>query len=262
MVYCTHNLEAPETLICPSFYLFIFNTDVQPPHRSIQMHSHYHSFFPDGHHAHAPSEPPHTGSACFPIIISLILQSAVQVGHRTQTPCQCCLRWHVHCSLISLGHHVDHIFSAGPTRLYPHLACPTLHTGRWVLIYGCLMYIISHAIKNWLNNAVTLSEPMHQVAKNCLYSTFIMFLFTIGFGQIKIFRDSCWLGHTWRTIAPNECKLRLELALPSLSTPLHACLVHLILQHSLDGGNEPINLNHPSQCLQFIFFNHGSYSAN
>jgi hypothetical protein len=85
-----------------------------------------------------------------------------------------------------------------------------------------------------------LGEPMHQVPKDCLYSTLIMFLFTIGFGQTKIFHDSCWLGHTWRTIAPNDFKLRSELVLPSLPTPICACLVHLILQHSLDGDNEPI----------------------
>jgi hypothetical protein len=50
-----------------------------------------------------------------------------------------------------------------------------------------LLYIVSHAIKNKLKNTAKLSELMHQVAKDCLHTTLIRFLFTIGFGQIKIF---------------------------------------------------------------------------
>ena len=46
------------------------------------------------------------------------------------TSYQCYLRQHVYCSLTSLGHHGDHIFVAGPRRLYSHLAHPILHTGR------------------------------------------------------------------------------------------------------------------------------------
>jgi hypothetical protein len=60
-----------------------------------------------------------------------------------------------------------------------------------VHIYMVVLYIISHAIKNKLKTMATLGEPIHQVAKDSLYSTLIMFLFTIGFGQINIFHDSC-----------------------------------------------------------------------
>jgi hypothetical protein len=146
----------------------------------------------------------------------------------------------------------DHIFAAGPTRLYPHSAHLTLYTGRWVFIYVWLfhIYYFFH-YKNWLKTVATLGEPMHQVAKDCLYSTLIMFLFTIGFGQTKIFHDSCWLGHTWRTIAPNDFKLRSKLVLPSHPTTFCAHLVHLILQHSLDGDNEPINNCLPKKELKF-----------
>jgi hypothetical protein len=54
-----------------------------------------------------------------------------------------------------------------------------------------VIYIVSHAIKNQLKNTVTLSGLMHQVAKDCLYTNLIRFLFTISFGQIKIFHDLC-----------------------------------------------------------------------
>ena len=51
----------------------------------------------------------------------------------------------------------------------------------------------------------------------------------------QIFDDLCLLGHTWRTIPLNDFKIKIWAGITSLSAPFHAHLIHLILQHSLDG---------------------------
>jgi hypothetical protein len=71
------------------------------------------------------SHPPHTGFACFPIIISLISQLAVQDSHKTHTlpvlsETACVLHSH-----FTQPPCTDHIFAAGL-----HLAHLTLHPGR------------------------------------------------------------------------------------------------------------------------------------
>jgi hypothetical protein len=94
-------------------------------------------------HCYMGQWPPHTGSACFPIIISVISQLAVQDGHQTHTlpvlsETACVLQSHFTWPLCT-----NHIFAAGPTRLYPHLACPTLSNTahRQVSVHIWLFYV-------------------------------------------------------------------------------------------------------------------------
>ena len=117
-------------LIC---YLFIFNIVIQDSgHHTVPSRCTATTTTPPSWMAtmHRPLQNHHTQAPCaFP--------SSFHSSHcwlsrtaTTHTSYQCYLRQHVYCSLTSLGHHGDHIFVAGPTRLYSHLAHLTLHTDR------------------------------------------------------------------------------------------------------------------------------------
>jgi hypothetical protein len=57
------------------------------------------------------------------------------------------------------------------------------------------------------------------------------------FVQIKYFMTCVyWVIHDEELYHQITSKLRFELVLPSLSASLRACLIHLILQHPLDGN--------------------------
>ena len=116
----------------------------------------------------------------------------------------------------------NHIFAAGPTRLYPHVAHLTLYTGRWVCIYVWLfdIYYFSHykkLIKNRGNSSWTCVSGSQVFFVQHSYNVFIHHRFWLNQNIFWLMlTGSCMKNHStkWLQIKIQAC----------VTLPLHPLL--------------------------------------